>query len=643
MRTVSGRLSRVNVRATADSAFWGDEYDASVYLWQGAVHMLTLSEWDSINVPCLEDRFATKGQSAAAHEYCKKVFLELLPVLASRLNDLHRVDLSPVQWRTAFGYWLFRHICIAYEKYVYLSTLNVEETSLRLLATESFFVPNDHYDYYECFCNDFGVQQLVSQYYYCFAKRSFPSVVKKYEGIPPPLPDDHLRGVVLARPVRAASGPGEPWRRLLAARARAGLRRTARFLRILLSSPRVKDDGSGGLQGSDPEIAVCGIDDTSGLLAILAQRGQDRIGTIALPKVEVEKKPADRAGRKRLCDFAEGSGFKSYLSRTLEYCFPKILVEYFRAYFDAFCVDIDERVFSHFASEWWISCFPISIYAAIAKMKGRRLVLRQHGASTQWLSSNLCWLEYDVADVYITTGWNSDKGNMTQGGFRDVPRYAFGTDKRRILYAGCARCPYLLEFGEVATNTSYTRLLRRMSSFVDQLPPRLREHFVLRARRIRAFWDAEHALEVKKRNIAVDTGPFVESLAASRIVVIDHLSTGVAEALLMGVPCLILCYEDIEPLADEYRSLFDDLRACGVVHGSVASAVKHLASIYDDVEGWWKQEQVRQAVQAVVSTTLRPFSSTVDCLVSLLDSGGARACRREAASNLPNSPRARGT
>ena len=151
-----------NIRATALSEFWGTEYTDSLYLWEGAKNCLTLSEIEKITEETLGDLFAAPEDIVIASEYCKQVYYKILPKLAAKLNEISGLSLPETFWRTAFGYWLFRHICITYEKYVYLSKIDIDRTSINLLDKNSFYNPYNHYDYVYCFCNDFGVQQLVS-------------------------------------------------------------------------------------------------------------------------------------------------------------------------------------------------------------------------------------------------------------------------------------------------------------------------------------------------------------------------------------------------------------------------------------------------------------------------------------------------
>jgi putative transferase (TIGR04331 family) len=226
-----------------------------------------------------------------------------------------------------------------------------------------------------------------------------------------------------------------------------------------------------------------------------------------------------------------------------------------------------------------------------------------------------------AADRYITVGWKINNEKVIQGGFicRDIKPYQPDTSKKNILFIARTNFPYLMEFDIYnAPNTKLITALKRVRDFCDLLPEALRACFVLRPRREDNFWNTEHSLEVKKKNIRVDTGNFSDSISNARIVIIDHISTGAAEILLMKVPCLIIQDEQHFPILEEIHKIFDELKRCGVMHNSAQSAVSHLANINENIQQWWNSEAVQTAVKKLISKTLAPPSKTIDYLLRCL-------------------------
>jgi hypothetical protein len=643
----SKSISRKNIRATADPDFWGNEYDESLYLWFDAQHRLKLNEMIGTSVPTLSDPRESKEARIEAETFTRATYYKYLTILTGKLNELHGLDMSESFWQTAFGLWLYRHICIVYDKYLHLRQLGVDRTDIKLLSRNSFYIPNDHYDYIFYFGGDRGVLQLVSDYYYLFATKEFDEIERPYESYEKRCPalnpmanlilqEERVRqpGGLRTQELRPAIRPGSvAWARMITQRLinRGGTR-----------SAKGNSDSNGVGNTTMPLMSIIGAFYNNEILEELAEKSGGEIKAMKLPAVAACERDVDHNGRAFLADIDGDDAFDKYLARTLSYGIPKILVEYFSDYFDSYSEHVERGRCTNIVTEAWISFMPVSIYCAIARQKrGVKLIMQEHGASQQWLCGSPDWIGMEVADVFLTTGWHGGSKKVVRGGFakREIAPYRFEQCKRDILHVSTSSFLYRCDFYGVASSSArFSGYLQQAASLFESLPLPLQEHYLLRPRRSPYLWDTEHTWDIVRKGGRVEAdGDLLSLLAEARIVVVDHLSTSVAEIFLMGVPVLILHDDYIEPLAVEHTTLFDDLKVCGVVHGSVASAVTHLARIYDDVESWWKGREVQQAIEEIVSANLGPPSQTVDHLVALLNSSRAKSDQETGAPRIGES------
>ena len=158
-----------------------------------------------------------------------------------------------------------------------------------------------------------------------------------------------------------------------------------------------------------------------------------------------------------------------------------------------------------------------------------------------------------------------------------------------------------------------------IDEFINLLPSSLRENLLFRPRTVEQVWDTERMLELDRRKIKIDRGDFTKSILKARIVVLDHMSTGFAELLLMKAPFILLFDVAFLPLPKDLRKIFDDLIDCGVVHTSARTAEIHLSTIYYDVTGWWESESVRYSIKNLTESFLAPSTKTTDYLLSLVE------------------------
>jgi putative transferase (TIGR04331 family) len=585
------KISKKNIRATSLKEFWGTEYADSLYLWEGAKHRLTLSEIEGVPEETLSDFFAAPKTIEAASEYCKQVYFKVLPRLARKLNEILGVSLPDTFWRTAFGYWLFRHICITYDKFECLAKIGIDQTSIKLLDKNSFYIPYNHYDYVNTFCNDFGVQQLVSHYYYLFKNSEFPIVSMKQN--------------LTSKKRKRISDFGKKMTREV-------LKMASHVFRKIVSTV-------------EPTIAMCGVCYTDDVATTLFSGSRGMIAPIRPPFVNVSRS-VNMGKREKLLDIRFENNFERFLIHTLYYCLPQMFFEHFREYYVFFLKDIKSKKFSHIVSEYWISDIPSSIYVAIAQNEGRKFISYEHASGIVFEKACLYWIDRLASDECITVGWNVNDKKVIPGGFicRDIKPYQCTPEKVNIFYVSSTVHPYIMELDILnASSTVFMNALKRTRDFYDLLPELHRGHFVFRPRREDFFWDTEHSLEVKRKKIRIDSGDFSVGISNARIVVIDHLSTGVAEILLMRVPFLIVKDEcHATPFVDELNAIFDELKCCGVMHTSAQSAVDHLKNIYDDVPLWWNGQPVQAVINKLITKTLAPASKTIDYLMSCSSAEG---------------------
>lgn len=569
-------ISNKNIRATALHEFWGEEYSESLYLWQGAKHNGTLAEIEKDSTPTLQDVFSTQEEIQKGHEFCKSFYYRMLTELSGRLNKVHNLELPVSFWQAVFGIWLYRHISVVYEKYAYLSSLDIDATDIKLLSKDNFYIPQNHVDYIFCFAGDFGVQQLVSQYYYSFKTNNFKVVHGEFKYDEP---SSNSYGIA------------------------------SRIKRKLF------------MLKADPQIALLGVCFGENTRSILEEKSHGRLSSIILPVTKKNVLEVDFDKRDYIASGVVESSFESYFIQSLYHCLPKDFLENFLEYYNVFQKDIKSRKLTHIVSEDWITNIPNAIYIALAKENKTTFICQEHAVCRCYYENGTQFIDFDVADIYLSTGWRKNNKNFTQGGFacRDIIPYKHDQTKKTILYISGTRFIYWDVFNEYgATNSTFIRELRMVADLIDLISPALKATLLFRPRPAKFLWDVERLLELDKHSVKIDRGDFTESICQSRIVIIDHLSTGLAEILLMKVPFILLY--DVRFLAppSELRKIFNDLIGCGVVHFSAKSAVSHLSFIYDDVEGWWQSEAVRGSVNQLTDFSLAPANRTTNFLLSLL-------------------------
>jgi putative transferase (TIGR04331 family) len=565
-----------SIRATALENFWGDEYSNYLYLWEGSKSNLCLADIINAKDKTLGDNFSTQEEIQKGHEYCREFYYRILPILAEKLNAIHGVNESTSFWQISFGYWLYRHISIIYEKFVQLGRLDLNKTSIKLLRKDDYYTPKDHVDYISCFANDFGVQQLVSLYYSLYADKKFKVLSQSwcFEG-------------------------DKPKRKFL----RKFVNKALEFIK------------------PEPRVGLMGVYLSKKTVAALEKASVGLISTIELPVIEIVDVGIYLEKRKFISGNGVAKTFEDFFMQSLYNCLPKDLIENFSTFYEKFSLDVQRKKITAVVSEEWISNIAVAIYVAISKKNSAQFIAHEHGAGSFYYKNCLHFVDCDVSDVYLTTGWIGGRCNIVKGGFscRDIVSYQHEPRATTILFITRTKFLYWEEFNEYnATNSTFINELTLVNRFIDLLPLELRANFKFRPRRAQYLWDVEFALETDARGLKIDRGDFSRSISNAKIVIIDHISTGFAEIILKKIPFILIYNVEYLSLEGGLLNIFTDLKRCGVVHESAESAAAHLLEINDNVDNWWNSEAVSRPINELTQISLAPSALTTDYLLSLV-------------------------
>ena len=569
----------VNIRASALHEFWGTRFKDDLYLWEGAKHLSPQSLFQKDPVPVLPDSLVSPCQVTKAYDYCADKHIKLLPKVAQCLNSIHEFEFPVSFWRTVLGEWLFRYLSVIYDKFYTFRQFDPMRIDVKLLSRDSFYIPYYHDDWLNCFCHDFGIQQLLTVYFELFSE----CVNLKYMAYAVDLsPSEYRQTDLNRRPVVI----------------------------------------HGKVHNADPEIGLLQFGASTDEIWSCAARSAGRIMPIQLP-LESPLSPAEAVDIEKRAMFESmqiDDSFDSYVNHSLVHCLPMRLVEHFRSYFEACATRIAGMRFSHLVAEYCTCDISSAIFAAAAQLQERKLVLLQHGASDELHQHSLNWIDVALSDHYVTTGWSASDDKVVAGGFRDVPSYRCSEDKTDIVFISHVRAIYMVQLGTVTTNSNYRKSMDELRKFLVGLSPRLRRRFVFRPRMAVHFWEKQKYLDIDELGIRIDTKhDFVASINNAGLVIIDHLSTGVAELLLSGVPFVIYHDAEKEPLNAKGVRLISILEEAGLVYHCYESLNAFLEERLTSIHSWWRQDHIQKALRAYANSHVRGFEQRFQCLKSFLN------------------------
>jgi putative transferase (TIGR04331 family) len=255
-----------------------------------------------------------------------------------------------------------------------------------------------------------------------------------------------------------------------------------------------------------------------------------------------------------------------------------------------------------FTSNSYASDELFKIWAAEKTEQGVALVIGQHGG--HYGTSTFAHDEAHqimIADCWLSWGWeNKIKknvipiGNLKEFGRSDV-RYDVNGGALMVEMI-LPRYSYRMYAMPVARQ--WMDYLEDQFSFLSSLPKYLQKKVKLRLFPEDYGWDQldrwnENMPEI---NIETSVGSIRNLMKQNRIYISTYNATTYLESLSWNVPTIIFWNETLFELNDETKLYFDLLKSVGIFHDTPQGAAQHMIKVWDDVDEWWKSDEV-QAVR----------------------------------------------
>ncbi|TVZ55505.1 putative transferase (TIGR04331 family) [Lutibacter sp. Hel_I_33_5] len=238
-------------------------------------------------------------------------------------------------------------------------------------------------------------------------------------------------------------------------------------------------------------------------------------------------------------------------------------------------------------------------YAAKSNNLGSKLILADHGGFGCNAFNGAISYQLSVADVSLSWGWqdkdhinvrpfgilktigknqtwdNNGLGLMVLG---TMPRYSF--DIRAMPIAGQMNDYFTDQF-----------------DFYGSLPESIKKKILIRLYQGDLGWDQKKRWQDKFRNVLIDSGKLSINnlLKKCRLFISTYNATTFMETLSLNVPTIMFWNINNWEIHDRAKKCFKELEEVGIFHATPQSAALKVTEIWDNVPGWWNQEETQKA------------------------------------------------
>lgn len=245
---------------------------------------------------------------------------------------------------------------------------------------------------------------------------------------------------------------------------------------------------------------------------------------------------------------------------------------------------------------------------AYAYEQGERIICTQHGGYYGWLSSFMLAREIEYTHHHFFS-WGWDHDDEVSGDIVPMPspylsklsRCSSAKKASKLFFVGTDMNALLLRLFSIPYGTQLLKYREDKLKFFSTIPPDVlqacsyRPYIGINSRT--SFADLDF---IKGHYPGIDfqmgsVREFHKSLVEAKLVVVDHPITTLSLAMAIGRPLVAYWRPDLWTIHDGAKPFFRKLEEVGLLHDNPESAGHHVALIWDDIEGWWNNEDVMAA------------------------------------------------
>jgi putative transferase (TIGR04331 family) len=247
------------------------------------------------------------------------------------------------------------------------------------------------------------------------------------------------------------------------------------------------------------------------------------------------------------------------------------------------------------------------VWAAKKTENNSHLYIGQHGGSYGMLRFNTTERhEIKISDRYFTWGWDDPNNKEVVPIGQIINRKPLRVDHKKnqkILMITSYMPRYSTRMYNSVFSSQVLNYLDDLFEFTAKLDDNLKKNLIVRLKSDDTGWCTLKRWSDKFPNIALDKGfeKIENIIKKSRIYVHTENSTTFLESFTMNVPTVMFWNPNHWELRESAIPYFEMLKKCGIYHETPESAANHINHVWNKVDEWWNDKELKQAIKCFCS------------------------------------------
>ena len=519
---------------------------------------LTGAEKTTINHLLLPSPWQPRIKIKEAADHCYRIYQEMLPDIALALNKIHGLSKPEIYWKILLGPWLMHFIGIVYDRQ------NSLENAMQLFPNlVSSALPNRQCELWAYDTYDFMAirGQATTDYY----NLGLFSLILKYL-----YPERVFKADLVVPPVKRISC--STWR--------------SNLIYYLNETRNVFSRGS---------VVLSDMYNVSYLQNLYLEMGSTIINRKFKPAIKAKEKRYSESARAGFSFGDTKDRFKSLLHTLIPKAIPACYIENYADYAKGVKSTPPVKIVG--SAVGWYFNESFKFFAAEAAANGAQMVEFQHGGGYGITLSFPTELSAMEKDKFYTWGWVKEGGNTIPlaSPYLSKLHNSYIKKSEDILFISNLPHKYFNRFFTHLTPHDVPTYFKNKSIFFQSLRAEARTLLSYRPYQEVGWKEVENIRELMPDIRFLTHARLTGWMKKAGLVVIDHQSTAILEALVINIPSIFFWDFSIELIRPEAKSYFDMLKDAGILYGTPEEAAAKVNEIYSEPLSWWRNAKIQRA------------------------------------------------
>lgn len=513
--------------------------------------------------------------------YLEDFYKKVLNNLSSKLNSIHKKDYKPSFWEIIIGYWLYNFLHIVFDRWEVLSKLDPKKKYFlnhidynldKLILDKSY---DSIMNYTEDYWNSYMFREIL-KYRYSINCLQKPQIKKVKE--------------------------------------KRTLKKNSFFLRLY-------NKMFSFLSNKNTSVILDLKLSFYDLLILFFKSNSLYYPTKAYNEIVESEYNEDK--RNWVLESNASNEFETFISKIISNHIPKVFIEGF----ENILIELNKSLLPKsprniLSSNSFFSNDFFSIYMAISKMNGSKILTWQHGGYFG-IGKFSVYENYQIAisDKFFSWGWKNDKRNIIPLGHYKKTRKntKIFKSKESILYVNTIHPRYSYNIFSTYISSQNIKYFETQLNFFKNLDKTIFSKTIIKLNSYDFGWNMKARFRDYLPGINIYSGNKTAKnlLDQAKITVCSYNGTFFLESLANNTPTIIFIDKEYYQLNEYSIPMFEILKKHFIFHETSQSAANHLNLIYNKVDEWWYEEDLQNALNEFVFTYCRNYK--IEKLISSLN------------------------